>query len=412
VPVFIGPMCKKSVGVTMSVTSSQTIRPPAFCPTGRDVGRLSRLRENRPVSDPDGRIYLHVGCRKTGTSFLQRVMYSDPAAVRAKGLALPLTGRTPHLRLLQALGVVTDAALSPQDADSFLRRFDRRLSHVAGQPALISHEDLATADREKVRRLLELLGDREVHVIITARDLARQIPSEWQQCVKTRMQTTYDDFVDTVAQRRGPDAALFWARQDVADVAARWGESLPPQQVHIVTVPPPGTSQTVLLERFWTVMGVDPSGFDLGEGFNPALGAQQAELLRRVNVALGDRLAAVREEYRPVVRLFVGQVLGPQQGKELRLPSHHAQWCRDVSNEIVGRLRSRGYDVSGDLGDLVPQETAAPGSEPGGGLAVAEADVSAAAVDALATLLARGALQPKPEAVAESSAGKDSPWDA
>lgn len=337
-------------------------------------------------------MYVHVGCRKTGTSFLQRVVYTDPEAVRSTGLELPLKGRTGHLRLLQSLGVLTDSELPPQQAASFLRRFSRNLAGMAGRRALVSHEDLAVAEPAEVSRLLELLADFEVHVVITARDLARQIPSEWQQCVKTRMTTTYEEFVDAVVERRGPDAALFWARQDVADVADRWGQSLPPQHVHIVTVPASGTSKTVLLQRFWAVMGVDPTGFDLGEGFNPSLGAQQAELLRRVNVALGDRLAPVREEYRPVVRPFIGQVLSPQKGMELRLPSHRTQWCHDASAAIVDQLRSRGYDVAGDLADLVSPQPPAGTAAAGGWLAFDEADVSAAAVQALATLLARGTL--------------------
>ncbi len=328
-------------------------------------------------------MYLHVGCRKSGTSFLQRVVYSNPDAVRRQGLEVPLTGRTPHLRLLQSLGLV-DSVLPPEKAAAFLRRLDRNLAAVAGRCALMSHEDLAVARLPEVRRLLELLIDFEVHIVITARDLVRQIPSEWQQCVKTRMHMTYEDFVTAVVARQGPEADLFWARQDVAGVAARWGHALPPERVHIVTVPPPGSPSSLLPERFWGLMGVEPIGFDTGAGSNPSLGAEQAELLRRINVALGDRLADVREEYRPVIRLFVGQVLTAQQGTQLRLPGHLAQWSSDASRDIVDRLRRSGYDVIGDLADLLPVPT--PDGDPVT-VTVDDGDVAKAGVEALATML-------------------------
>lgn len=340
------------------------------------------------VSNPERRIYVHVGTRKTGTSYLQKVIYTAPETVTAQGVDLPLRGRTPHLRVLQALGVVDDGELPADESAAFLGRFSRNLSGVTGRRALISHEDLAAAEPAQIRHLLNLLGDFEVHVLLTARDLARQIPSEWSQCVKTRMQATYEEFLEAVVARRGPDAALFWARQDVADIAARWGRSLSPEQLHIVTVPPSGSSPSLLPERFWTVMGVHPTAGDVSGGRNPSLGAQQAELLRRVNVALGDRLVDVRNEYRPVIKPLVRQVLNGQDGIPLRLPGHLMRWCRDVSIHTTEQLKDRGYDVVGDLSDLVPDaSSAAPPDDKRNDLAIGDSEVSEAAVQALATLL-------------------------
>ena len=55
--------------------------------------------------------------------------------------------------------------------------------------AIISHEILATASRSQVGRALESVGHgtgTEVHVILSVRDLVRQIPAEWQENVKHR----------------------------------------------------------------------------------------------------------------------------------------------------------------------------------------------------------------------------------
>ncbi len=333
---------------------------------------------------PPRRLYLHVGTRKTGTSFLQRVVYTAPDSVREQGLGLPLSGRPAHLRLLQSIGALGDDTLPEQESAAVQRRLRRNLAAIDLDRALVTHEDLAAAGPEPISRLLALLDDVEVHVVITARDLARQIPSEWQQCVKSRLEVPYEAYVDAVVDRRGPDAALFWARQDISDVAARWGSTLPPEHVHVVTVPPAGSPPDLLAERFWTVMGVPPTALSTGGGVNPSLGAEQAELLRRINAALGDRLTSVREEYRPVVKTLVRRVLTAQEGRPLRLPSALVPWCRDVSAGIVAQLQARGYDVVGDLDDLMPAAAAPDTRTPP---PVSDSEVAAAAVEALARVL-------------------------
>jgi len=333
---------------------------------------------------PPRRLYLHVGTRKTGTSFLQRVVYTAPDSVREQGLGLPLSGRPAHLRLLQSIGALGDDTLPAKESAALHRRLQRNLAATDLDRALVTHEDLAAAGPEPISRLLNLLDDVEVHVVITARDLARQIPSEWQQCVKSRLEVPYEEYVDAVVERRGPDAALFWARQDIADVAERWGSRLPPAHVHVVTVPPSGSPPDLLAERFWTVMGVPPTALATGGGVNPSLGAEQAELLRRVNAALGERLSSVREEYRPVVKTLVRRVLTAQDGRPLRLPAALLPWCRDVSAGIVAQLQARGYDVVGDLADLMPPPAAPDAPSP---VPVGDREVAAAAVEALARVL-------------------------
>lgn len=350
---------------------------------------------------PPRRLYLHVGTRKTGTSFLQRVVYTSPDSVRDQGLGLPLSGRPAHLRLLQSVGALGDDTLPEKESAAVQRRLRRNLAAMDHDRALVTHEDLAAAGPEPIARLLALLEDVEVHVVITARDLSRQIPSEWQQCVKSRLQVPYEEYVDAVVDRRGPDAALFWARQDISDVAARWGSALPPEQVHVVTVPPSGSPPDLLADRFWTVMGVPPTALSTGGGVNPSLGAEQAELLRRINAVLGDRLSSVREEYRPVVKTLVRRVLTAQQGHPLRLPTSLVPWCQDVSAGIVAQLQAGGYRVVGDLADLMPAPAAPDAPSP---VPVGDAEVAAAAVEALARVLtlqhrARAGLDDDPERV-------------
>ena len=71
---------------------------------------------------------------------------------------------------------------------------------------------------------------------------------------------------------------------DPLDVLDRWGAGLPPERVHVVTVPPAGTDPGLLWERFAGLVGIDPDTVDTTVArANPSLGAEEVTFLRRVN---------------------------------------------------------------------------------------------------------------------------------
>lgn len=328
------------------------------------------------------RCFLHVGCPKTGTTYLQNVLWGSPGGLERQGFRLALEDPSDHFFLTLALRNRVDPAVDPPRAVGVLERFEQDLSRAGEEDVIVSHELLAAASESAVEGFLDLLHGFDVHVVVTARDLARQVPAEWQQHVKTRVGTTYHDFVAGVVNG---GAKHFWAVQDVPSLAARWGRMVPPERVHIVTLPPEGVPSDMLLKRFCAAMGID-AGLLNGEqpNTNPSIGYEQAELLRRVNVALGDRLHRPRAGYNKVVkRDFAEKVLARQErSHRLVLPPERWEWCRAVSLEVVERIERAGYEVVGDLADLVP------GPPPAGQvLEPSEADVTAAAVEAIASML-------------------------
>lgn len=329
--------------------------------------------------------YLHVGCPKTGTSFLQSVMWASREQLAEQGLELPLDGRSDHFHLTLALRGMLEETMDAPRAFTVLDRFQAALAQSRSPHVLISHESLAPATREQVGRLLGMLAAFEVHVVITARDLARQIPSGWQQRIQQRERMTYADFLTDVVERT-PPAHDFWINQDLLDITSRWGAHVSPDRMHVVTVPPAGARPGLLLERFCSLLGIDPHSLqaDTHRG-NPSLGAVQAELLRRINVALGNRLPHPRAGYgRLGKRYLAGQVLAPQGGRPPTLPREYYEWCVRLSSEVVAELRRRGYDVVGDLAELVP---VAVGDAAPVDAEVSEADVADAAARAMADML-------------------------
>lgn len=331
------------------------------------------------------RCYLHVGCPKTGTSYLQSILWASREQLRDQGLELPMDAPPDHFHLTLALRGLLDEAMDKAVAFTVMDRFPGALAQVRSPRVLITNESLAPATQEQVGRLLGLLEGFEVHVILTARALSRQIPSGWQQRMQQRQELTFAEFLEAVVERQ-PAAHDFWINQDLLDITARWTSELPPERMHIVTVPRPGSSPCLLLERFCSVLGIDPTSLRTDSAKeNPSLGAVQAEVLRRVNAALGDRLVQRRAgSYgRFVKRYLAGRVLSAQDGAAAVLPLERHEWCMRLSAEVVAELRRRRYDVVGDLDELLPP----PADVLTDGGEMSEAAVADAAARAIADLL-------------------------
>lgn len=277
-----------------------------------------------------------------------------------QGVGLPLENRYEHVSTMLKPLTSFEGDEVPPRVQRALAALAARLEQAKGSRLVLTLEDLAELDAVRAGLVVDALSVFEVHLVITARDWARQIPSEWQQSVKERLVTPYRDFARAIRDR-APEAAQFLARQDVPAIAARWGQALAPERVHVVAVPPSGSDPARLFELFAQVIDIDPATLEVAGGRNPSLGYEQAETLRRVNVALGDRLMDLRREYRWAVRQLIYRgALVKQSGVPLRLPPELAAWCQEATAMQAEQLTARGYDVVGSADHLVsmPAETA------------------------------------------------------
>lgn len=344
--------------------------------------------------DQRPRLYLHVGSRKTGTSYLQQAVYASADALAEQGVGLPLPSRGRHQKVIDALRAIGDDGSIPRPSRKRLRAFARACDGAGTERLLVSHEDLAEMDATRAGALVAAAGERpagpeqgvEVHLVITARDLRRQVPSEWQQSVKSRLLLPYEEYVRAVMERR-PEGAQFWGRQDVLHIAARWAATLPPERVHVVTVPPVGSSPLLLGQRVGGLVGFDPAVLSSGRPVNTSLGAGQAELLRRLNVALGDRLTDVSGSYAKAVRVGISRrLLMRQPGPSLGFPARYEARLAEESARVVAGITDRGYKVVGDLDDLVSR----PDGDEHDPAVFDDARVAEAAVEALVRVAVDG----------------------
>lgn len=334
------------------------------------------------------RLYLHVGCPKTGTTYLQDTFWESRDALARAGLHLPLRDVKDHFYLSLAVREAVEPELDPPEAHHALGRLAEDLAHVDAPRVLISHELFAPATAVQAARFQSMLNGYEVHVVLTVRDLLRQIPAAWQQQVQQRGLASYETFLDAVVADDA-ETAYFWDRQDAPAIAERWRGDLPPERVHIVTVPPSGADQGLLLERFCRVVETDPGVLDRDVARrNESLGEVQAELLRRVNLALGDRLPHPRAGHgRTAKSYFARQVLVPQGGARPELPAGMYEWCRETSERMIERLAGAEYDIVGDLDELRPALPPSESSPEPEGVVVTDSALLDSAIAALADVL-------------------------
>jgi hypothetical protein len=305
-----------------------------------------------------------VGSPKTGTTFLQEVLWSQRRTAAEQGLLLPLEKFADHY--LASLDVRGLAGRKEHPARA-VGIWDRLVAETLTWPGttLVSHELFASATAAQAAAAIASFGpDTEVHVVLTVRDLVRQIPAEWQEHVKHRSTATMPDFVhDLRADERG--TSWFWRVQDFADVAARWGATLPPSRVHVVTVPPAGADPGTLWHRFATLLGLDPDSFDTEQSrANTSLGVEQSELLRLVNAELGDRVRLPGPYPVVVKNVLAHRILAGRKGTRLALDADATEYAVRRSAEIAERLRQMDVDVVGDLDDLVPDTATALATSP------------------------------------------------
>lgn len=342
-------------------------------------------------------MYLHVGEPKSATTFLQEVLWNNRAALGKQGVFLPGLHAQEHFRANLDLREV------PQQPDDPSGPWTGEWATLAKQAArtpgrsVISHELLAAATTEQAARARASLEPAEVHIVLTVRDFGRLLPAEWQETVKHRNRQPWERWVRRVMA--GPDAPprrrarWFWQVHDTADVLRRWSVDLPPERVHVVTVPPPGAPPELIWQRFAAVLGVDPNRVDLSAARpNASLGLPEVEMLRRLNMAL--RRDGVPDWFYAVhVKEALAHGVLADRPVTLRpalAPRQH-KWAQDRAAELIENVRAAGYDVVGDLSDLVPQ---IPGDRRASPMLVRSArtppaDVLDAAIDALADVLHR-----------------------
>lgn len=303
-------------------------------------------------------VYLHVGGPKTGTTYLQEILWRNRDLLLHEGVVYPGRSKEAHFHSAQDL--------LHQSFNNYMDlkvpgAWQRLVDEVNGREdtIIISHELLGLASGEDVERALKALAFADVHIVYTVRDLARQIPSVWQEDLKNQHVLSFGEFVGGLRDG-GAEAHwlvdLFWRFQSPSRVLELWAQEIPPERVHVITVPTRDSAAGVLWERFANTIGVDPNSCDTDVGCagNRSLGVVEANLLRRMNPVLSAGLDWPSYA-RWVKGHLAGSVLGAREvSVPIELPESEHGWVLERSKQSIADLRDRGYDLVGDLAELLP----------------------------------------------------------
>lgn len=323
-------------------------------------------------------LYLHVGSPKSGTTYLQRILDNNRDRLAEAGVLV--VGREHVDRVQAALQVREDPrwqALPPRRRDMW-GRLVTQIREWQGESAVLSYELFSAASAAQAKRALESLDGIEVHLVITSRDLARSVPSAWQERLKFGLTTSLEAW--TPPAKKGEWG---WRTTDPAAVAARWGATLPPDHVHIVTVPRTRAVETALWDRFAEACGLGGLPLDLSmPRVNESLGAVEAELLRRVNGHLRPPLRGSRELAVWLRDTLAHGILAQQGNEPLGMTEEQYAEASARADAAIEAVSAAGYAVHGDLEDL--RATRPAGRLPG---EVSEAEVLDAALGTIVDLL-------------------------
>jgi hypothetical protein len=304
------------------------------------------------------KVYVHIGAPKTGTTYLQDRLARNARSLAQHDVHLPsgssfVSPGMFHFRAaLDLLG--QDWGGPPGHASGSWDTLVKRIGRLSGT-VIISHEILSPAQPEHIARLMSDLAESEVHVVYSARDLARQVPAGWQESVKQGRRWKYGRYLSRVRNGRPWFARAF----DLPAVLTTWGTGLPPERVHVVTVPQAAAvaaEPDLLWRRFCTAFGIDPTWApEDSHRTNASLGSAETQVLRALNERIGRSTRDNPGYDALILGMLADETFSGARSRPILLPPKFLPWATERAEIWVEWLEQSGVDVIGDVAELLPR---------------------------------------------------------
>jgi hypothetical protein len=315
-----------------------------------------------PAAVPPGTRLVHIGFYKTGTTAVQTRFSAVRDRLPEHGVTSPASSSEQWAAANAVIGRTRGWA------DDFrapipIRRWQDLVRATAGSPpdhrVFISSEFLADADADTARRIVEDLGGADrVHIVATMRPLSRLIPSSWQQNLKAGERKDLDAWIRASLRvdPGQPKAHHLWKRHDYPTILGRWADVVGPDRVTAVALDPSDRRQ--VFDTLCAMLGISADVLDGAEDAraksNRSLGAAEAELLRRLNVAAREAELPWRD-YASLVRYGAVERMvenGTPDGATLALPAWAIDRCAEIGRGLAERIDALGVNTAGDLSVL------------------------------------------------------------
>lgn len=310
-------------------------------------------------------VYLHIGPVKTGSTYLQSIMWNSRDLLRARGLLLPADHDNEHFLAANDVQDGKFVLIDLPEADGIWDKVAGRARSWPG-PVLISHELLGFSESDHIRRIVDSLAPSTLHLIVMARCRADVLPSLYQEKIKmVDPDQSWGDFLAEYRHSEGP-----WS-QAPGVLVQRWLPHIDRDRVHVVTVPKRGAGGHLLLYRFAGVLGLDLTELRIDDAdTNTSLDAVEVELLRVVTARTAARLD--RRAQRDLINAHLVPLLREldRPRRRLRLPASLRPLMSEAGLDDAEILTAAECHVHGNLDELMPDAEAFDDDRP------AESDVS------------------------------------
>lgn len=328
-------------------------------------------------------IVLHIGPRKTGSTFLQRALTGIAPELASAGILYPtlIAGvqRHNHVAPTYAVPGARDGRSIDRWADvgpSVLNDFVRQVTVWDG-PVIISSEALGGMTTSGIRDFLSHLPEVPITVIATIRALPSVVLSSWAQHVRNMHRESLRSYIERrIEERRDLPADVrweqwdtdphqtFWRSYDYPGLLTRWSRL--GVTTRAVIVPPSHAPATELWSRFRRATALDALPIQAPQidevGANTSMRIEELEVIRHVAKHAVD-MGLTDADLTPLRghRWMPADHLRPPEGSRPGLNELEAKVLQEWATSDVAALESLDIEIVGDVSDLVePGRSSAP----------------------------------------------------
>jgi hypothetical protein len=304
---------------------------------------------------------------KSGTTYLQNGLLSRSDELSAAGWLYPMKfaparGALNHERACYGLvgsNIPWVDAVAKRRSEPAWEKLIAEITQT-DKNVILSAEALAAMLDEGIELLINALPKRSLKVIITARDLARVLPSSWQQSVRNGRPYGYQEYFERI--KRAAELPInesvgsnFWRSYNLTQVVTRWQNFIDKENITIVTVPQI-TGSTSLWQRFISAIELPIDSqepvFD-DKKTHTAITWPEAEVLNELNQKWAKQLKPKKNRNQLRRRIVQeGFQMREHRGQPIGLTREWMDLAKTWSAQDVAGLLQLGVKIQGDINDL------------------------------------------------------------
>ena len=207
-------------------------------------------------------VHLHIGAPKTGTTYVQNVLWANKDVLEQAGVLVPGHHRYARVHAVREVLEWDPAGGDPKP--NRWRRLAREIKRWGGDSAVLSQEFLCRMTDAQTHAVVDSFPNSSVHAVLTVRDISRLVSAQWQTAMRSRHVWSYTDYAAAVAGvSDDPSASAmhdhFWIRHNYRVILQRWIAEVGLANVTLVTVPQSGADPEELWRRFCQACEIDAS---------------------------------------------------------------------------------------------------------------------------------------------------------